>query len=227
MIPHNYVRIKLDEDFTSYGILDIKDNYEAISHMTCTGIVTEVPEKLICEHERYARLNSSKSCEIVNTQCRQINATSLEWLPHDIEIKIGDRVLFSPYHVFNKRKYVDDLKEITLKYTDVYAILQDGNPTPINGYLFIEPILETESMAGFVYDKNNSTALGRVVFKSEHMNKAYLDNRKRKEKDVAIGDNLIFMNRFFKPTNHPTHPVINGYNQLYAVHRWAVIGKII
>lgn len=111
-------------------------------------------------------------------------------IPSKIEtpVKVGDVVYFHHNIVQNKMFKIDDEHYyIPAKISPpmVYAIKRDNTITPINGYMFIEPIEVEEIEKGGIY----------VVLNNEWPSKGYIRYAAKESLDAlgcSIGDKINF-----------------------------------
>jgi co-chaperonin GroES (HSP10) len=211
-----------DADNTTSQGYALNTSYTPQHHFAVTGIVEKAPDKLVCDFERYQQLLKPKT-QREEIERGDIANRGLNFMPHGIEIKEGDRVLFRYEGQINRD--ADAIVEawLLMPYTDIFAVLDDkNNPTLINGNVFIEPDIELNSQ----YHELNSDSVGTIRFISEHPNKGYITDTNYTEQKVEVGQKVLFRNSFYRVISHPLHPSVNFEGTLFCIQRRDILGVI-
>ena len=211
--------------------IEIDTSYEPEKHLTRTGTVVAVPEKLI-----YKR-----------------GSDYMEWKT-EMELQVGDRVVMYYLAVYNcikngayekdyeyyHGKRSDKYEEfVYMKYQNIYAAIRNGKVIPINGYVLVEPIddpvlahkkkeAEGKKIQLVVEGKPNNThaVYGRIVYIGTP-NKEYIESYLSDENiDVKVGDEVIMKRISDIPMEYEYHAKVDGGRKLFRLQRHEILSVL-
>jgi hypothetical protein len=219
----NKALILPDSDYTESEGFRLNTSYTPQHHFGVTGIVEKAPDKLVCDFERYKEIVKPRTLR-EEVERGDITKRGLPFMPHGIEIKEGDRVLFRYETQINREDDRLVTEKLLMLYTDIYAVLDDNdNPTLINGNVFIEPDIELN----YQYHESNSDSVGTVRFISEHPNKGYItDVNYTEQAGLEVGQKVLIRKGFYRVISHPLHPSVNFKGTLFCVQRRDILGVL-
>lgn len=222
----NRVVVKLDPENnfvrTKSGFeLYVDTSFEPEKHMTLTGTVISAPDKISYSKE----------------------GGDVPW-ETDVELKEGDKVVMYYLAVMNclakeRRQSITENGEvyIFIKYHNIYAKVSDGNITPINGFILVEPVdmerdvdkkvksLGLESVN--LKEKTKKEVVYGVVCYTGNKIKRYFDNTKSDEGVEVEKGNFVVMKRVRDiPIEYEYHAKIDGGRKLFRVQRHDILATI-
>lgn len=118
----NYVEIEIDDSNEWYdknGLqIQLDTTYEPEKNAQVVGVITAVPDHLWYDKK---------------------DPASMEY-DVDMELSVGDKVVFHFLAISNARKEGRVTgNRVILHYQSIYAILTEGYPIPVNGWLLVRP----------------------------------------------------------------------------------------
>lgn len=220
----NKVLVELDSDNdwikTKSGMkFFIDTSFEPEKHVVRVGTVKSVPTQLWF-NEKISGLMPWKT---------------------DIELKVGDKVVMYYLAVLNcieNGSFIreDKTTEIFIDYNNIYAIIEEGNVRPINGYVLVEKledpnwldyVAKMESMNMEAVDtrelsKKNVT-FGKVAYIGAP-NVCYFDKYKSDENiDIKQGDVVVLKKVRDIPMEFEYHARIDGGRKLFRLQRHDIL----
>lgn len=224
----NHVVVLLDPENkfikTKAGIkLYVDTSFEPEKHIVRTGTVIEAPSRLTYHHKQ----------------------PSYPWKTNP-ELKAGDRVVMYFMAIQNclspeQKKYTregDDVY-IFIKYHNIYAIIEEGNIRPINGYLFVEPVedpewvrrvMEAEEYNFVLPDMRTPSKTDVTYGKIAYMgapNEIYADDYKSDRfHDEKVGDTIIMKRIRDIPVEYEYHAKIDGGRKLFRMQRHDILATV-
>lgn len=224
----NNVCVKLDpaNDMieTLSGLkLVIDTSFEPEKHVVRIGTVEKTPENLVYHHKK----------------------SGYPWKT-TMELKEGDRVVM--YFMAIQNCLAPEQKKcyrqgndvwIFIKYHNIYAVIEDGNIHPINGYVLVEPVEDPawlEKKARF--EKMNMeipdlrkpskthVSYGKIAYMGAP-NEEYADDYKSDVgHDEKVGDTVVLKRIRDIPVEYEYHAKIDGGRKLYRVQRWDILAVL-
>lgn len=224
----NHVCVKLDpaNDMieTKSGLKLIVDtSFEPEKHVVRIGTVEAVPSTLVYCHKK----------------------ASYPW-ETQMEIKVGDRVVMYFMAVQNclakeQKRYFHKGKDvwIFIKYHNIYAVLEENNIRPINGYVLVEPVEDPAWLAKVERLKTKGIELpdlrkpsktdvtyGKIAYMATP-NRRYADDYKSDEyHNEKVGDTIIMKRIRDIPVEYEYHAKMDGGRQLYRMHRHDILAVV-
>lgn len=224
----NNVVVKLDpaNNFieTESGLkLEIDTSFEPEKHIVRVGTVIEAPRKLIYHHKR----------------------SGYPWKT-TMELKAGDRVVMYFMAIQNclapeQKKYTregDDIY-IFIKYHNIYAVIEENNIRPINGYVLVEPVEdpEWERRTGEAKRINlilpdlrkaskTDVTYGKIIYMAPP-NEIYADDYKSDHFHTEkVGDTVIMKRIRDIPVEYEYHAKMDGGRKLFRMHRHDILAVL-
>jgi len=217
----NNVIVKMDpsNNFvkTKSGMkLYVDTSFEPEKHVVRIGTVMKVPDKIIDKNA--------------------------PWLTN-VELKEGDRVVMYFLAVQNcmapeKKNYWVEGKTvfIAIRYQNIYAIIEEGDVKPVNGYIFVEAVEDPEwirlkeifegrgmEMPDLRKSSNTNVTYGKVIYMGKP-NGEYKDDYKTDEgHDEKVGDTVVMKRIRDIPVEYEYHAKIDGGRKLYRIQRHDIL----
>jgi len=224
----NHVVVLLDPENkfikTKSGIeLYVDTSFEPEKHVVRTGTVIEAPTRLIYHHKK----------------------PSYPWKTKP-ELNAGDRVVMYFMAIQNclapeQKKYTregDDVY-IFIKYHNIYAIIEEGNIRPINGYVLVEPLedpawLEKKerfekmnlNLPDLRKPSKTEVTYGKIAYMGAP-NEIYADDYKSDQfHDEKVGDTIIMKRIRDIPVEYEYHAKMDGGRKLYRMQRHDILAVL-
>lgn len=220
----NNVIVKLDpeNEFIQLesGIkLYVDTSFEPEKHVVRIGTVEKVPDKL---YQKDAPWKTN------------------------IEIKEGDRVVMYFLAIQNclspeQKKYIRKGNDvwIFIKYHNIYAVIEEGNIRPVNGYVLVEPVEDPEwirekklaamknlEIPDLREASNTNVTYGKIVYMGKP-NESYHDHYKSDmHHDEQVGDTVMMKRIRDIPVEYEYHAKIDGGRKLYRIQRWDILAVL-
>lgn len=161
----------------------------------------------------------------------------------DVEIKEGDRVVMYFLAVQNcmspekKTYWVEKgVVYIAIKYQNIYAVIEEGNVKPVNGYILVEPVEDPEwirlkklfamrnmDVPDLRKNSNTNVTYGKIVYMGKP-NLSYNDHYKSDEHhNEKVGDTVIMKRIKDIPVEYEYHAQIDGGRKLYRIQRHDIL----
>lgn len=224
---NNYILVNLDNEndrivLKNGETLYIDNTFEPEKHSVVTGTVAAIPKWV-----RYSR-----------------KGNRLPW-ETNLEIKVGDRVVMyylavqNSLRPENKRFIKENGKtSIFITYNAIYAIINDtNNITPINGYIFGEPVpdpffekkvkqLEELGLKAVVLkDKSDKNVVfAKIVFIGEKNDTYYQPGLTDDGCDIKAGDIVVLKKIRDISAEYEYHAKIYNGKKLYRFQRHDILG---
>lgn len=224
----NNVVVKLDPKneyiVTESGIkLYVDTTFEPEKHVVRIGTVIEAPSKLIYHH----------------------NKPGYPWKTNP-EIKAGDRVVMYFLAIQNclspeRKLYTVDGDDIYIfiKYHNIYAVIEEGNIRPVNGYVLVEPIEDPEwerrtneakrinlILPDLRTASKTDVTYGKIIYMGSP-NEEYADDYKSdKFHNEKVGDTVVLKRIRDIPVEYEYHAKIDGGRKLYRMQRHDILAVI-
>lgn len=224
----NHVAVLLDPENkfveTKSGIrLHIDTSFEPEKHVVRTGTVVDAPTRLIYHHKK----------------------PSYPWKTKP-ELKPGDRVVMYFMAIQNclapeQRKFTKegDKVYIFIKYHNIYAIINDRNIKPINGYVLVEPVEDPEwtrkveeakklnlELPDMRQPSKTDVTYGKIAYMGEP-NEMYADDYKSDRfHDEKVGDTIVMKRIRDIPVEYEYHAKIDGGRRLYRMQRHDILAVL-
>jgi hypothetical protein len=179
----NLVKVSFDDNIESVNGIHVSQARESQEHFSVKGVVEQVPKLIYKEHD-FEKPYSQQELKDV----RELYAMSTTY-NCDMELSVGDRVLFSYMAHFDYEGYVD--------YDMIVAKLDPIRP--INGWLLFEmqekPVFEKVIGDIVVYNKDvNDYGLGVVKYAAKPL-KGYIDYPEVDDDKRIKKGSTIYFNR--------------------------------
>ena len=225
----NFVLIKLDKENNSIKLrngfeLYMDNSFDPEKHATVTGTIYGLPSKL-----RYTGKGND----------------GMPWKT-DMEISLGDRVIFYYLSVINALKkenmryfFEGDDRYIFISYEYIYAVYGEGFVKPINGYCLIEPCedpavtAEKERMAKIGMElvtlnkhSNTNVSFGIVRYVSTPIQKYVEEYNSDEGVDVNVGDKVVLRKVADIPLQYELHSKIDGGKKYLRVQRKSILARL-
>jgi len=224
----NNVTVLLDPENkfikTKSGIkLFVDTSFEPEKHIVRTGTVIATPTRLTYHHKK----------------------PGYPWKTNP-ELKDGDRVVMYFMAIQNclapeQKKYTREGEDvyIFIKYHNIYAIIEEGNIRPINGYLFVEPIEDPEwtrkveeaekldlELPDLRKPSKTDVSYGKIAYMGAP-NEAYADDYKSDEfHNEQVGDTIIMKRIRDIPVEYEYHAKIDGGRKLFRMQRHDILAVL-
>ena len=224
----NHVVVLLDPENkfikTKSGIeLYVDTSYEPEKHVVRVGTVIEAPRRLIYHHQK----------------------PSYPWKTN-AELKAGDRVVMYFMAIQNclapeQKKYTreGDKIYIFIKYHNIYAIIEENNIRPINGYVLVEPVEDPEwtrkvekakkfnlELPDMRKPSKTDVTYGKIAYIGAP-NEAYADDYKSDEfHNEKAGDTIIMKRIRDIPVEYEYHAKMDGGRKLYRMQRHDILAVL-
>lgn len=163
-------------------------------------------------------------------------ANGIEWLPQ-MELKRGDKIIIDYFGAMNNfgtmvhrfMEYSNDLYIIYegeyfvfINYHEAWAkIEENGELTPLNGYIIFEGIHKTKK--ALEYEKklfNSALGIAKYVGKS---NLEYFDEGVKDNEDIVSGDEFVFRKGMYRKLEYNIHAKFD--KNFYLVQKRYVLAK--
>jgi hypothetical protein len=256
-IPHNYVLVKPDEDFETYqmegketGILaplvykDEKQNEISAKqqHISISGIVYQVPEKLVFNgykiwelQDRHMPRRDTNTTREPSVQ-REIDSLRLDSVRFDteVEVEVGDRVYFEYMAHMMADTYgrwvpTSQGTMMMVKYDDLILAKRDNEVIMLNGNVLVENEVQEADTEGFIKQlhvkdhKTRSHAYAKVRYCGTRV-KAYLELRGIRDGN-QIAERIIYDPRYAKELEFGLHRIFDE-KRLLRIQRKDIYGKV-
>lgn len=214
MILSNNVLIKPDQDFTqTKSGLKIVDEANQHLHVAVTGTVLEAPRELVYLGYEMAKLDKNNALQL--QRIRDINDITMPF-DTDLEIKEGDRVVFSYVYQMDKLDLFKD--NLLIPYSELFCRINDGEIYPLNGNIIVEQIKKDIVIGNVKIGEKRSDTEGVVKY-AGCVNRDYLtlplQPKYRDDERITVGTKVYF------PKNGLTRIEYQLHNSLSEVELWA------
>ena len=190
-ILNNQVLIKPDKDYTELKTgLKIVDAANTHLHASVIGTVLVVPDKLLYLGYEIPKLNRHNQRDV--QRIRDINDFTM---PHDtdLEIKVGDRVVFNWAFQMDKPDLFKG--NILIPYSELFCRINDGEIYPLNGRIIVEQVKQDIIFGGVKVGEKRSDTEG-VVRYAGCLNRDYLtlpmQAKQSDDPQIQVGSHIFF-----------------------------------
>lgn len=128
---------------------------------------------------------------------------------------------------------------IFIKYHNIYAIIEEGNIRPINGYVFVEPVEDPEwirrveaaekldlELPDLRKPSKTDVTYGKIAYMGEP-NECYADDYKSDQfHDEKVGDTVILKRIRDIPVEYEYHAKIDGGRKLFRIQRHDILAVV-
>lgn len=224
----NNVCVKLDPTNdvieTPSGLkLMVDTSFEPEKHIVRVGTVVKTPETLVYHHKK----------------------SGYPWKT-TMDLKEGDRVVMYFMAIQNclapeqKKCYIEGKDVwIFIKYHNIYAVIEENNIRPINGYVLVEPVedpawLEKKArLAKLNMDlpdlrksSNVDAAYGKIAYMGVP-NEEYADDYKSDDHhNEQVGDTVVMKRITDIPVEYEYHAKMDGGRKLYRMQRHQILAVV-
>lgn len=216
----NTVMVKFDRDndeilFESGEKLFISTGWDPLKHAVTSGIVTQVPNKLIFNRN---------------------HPNSMQY-DVDMEVQVGDRVIFDFKAESSVRKIVEPINgSYPLRYDDIYVVIRNSEIIPVNGIVLVEACDTTEEED--VKNAMKFLELPDTVIKEKSETMGYVrylgtpcrgflnapSELSEVDDHINIGDKVIFHHAYAVELQYSMHQIISKGKTLYRMRRKDIFG---
>lgn len=224
----NHVVVKLDPKneyiVTESGIkLFVDTSFEPEKHVVRIGTVIEAPRTLTYHQKK----------------------SGYPWKTRP-EIKAGERVVMYFMAIQNclapeQKKYTregDDIY-IFIKYHNIYAVIEEGNIRPVNGYVLVEPIEDPEwerrtneakkinlILPDLRQASKTDVTYGKIIYMGPP-NEEYADDYKSDaHHNEKVGDTVIMKRIRDIPVEYEYHAKMDGGRKLFRMQRHDILAVV-
>ena len=190
-ILNNHVLIKPDKDHTELKSgLKIVDAANTHLHASVTGTVLVAPKELLYLGYEIPTLDRHNAQHL--QRIRDINDLSM---PHDtdLEVKEGDRVMFSWVYQMDKPDLFNG--NLLLPYSELFCRINDGEIYPLNGRIIVQQIKKDIVVGGVKIGEKFSDTEG-VIRYAGCVNRDYLtlpmQPKYSDDRQIKVGSHVFF-----------------------------------
>ena len=215
-ILHNTVMVRFDRDndellLSTGDKLKLVTAWEPMMHAVTSGVVTHVPQNLIFDRERP---DASVMYDV------------------DMELQVGDRVIFDFKAESAVRKHGDIDGSYPLRYDDIYVAIRGEQIIPVNGIILVEACETTVEedvqqalKAGLelpdtvVKEKSERYGIVRHIGSPCRGFLQAPEELTEVDDEVCVGDKIVFHPVYAIELQYSLHQILEKGKTLYRMRR--------